>query len=184
VDLGLEPECSRADNNHFSFVRIMLYLLMMVVYMCTMTYTLIPSQYCSSAPFQSSQHVPLSIFFFLRYVSVCLSPLFCSFFLTSSVKWMMPVCSWIGSSPLEHRTATLVTSLPQQLSSGNSCSLKSKICLDSSCICIKRWPSRPSLEKEAHWTGKLYMPQYRGTPEPKNGNGWVGEWGGRGGLLG
>jgi hypothetical protein len=30
-----------------------------------------------------------------------------------------------------------------------------------------RWPSRPSLEREAHWTGKLYMPQYRGTPGPK-----------------
>jgi hypothetical protein len=51
--------------------------------------------------------------------------------------------------------------------------------LVSSCIYIKRWPSRPSLEREAHWTGKLYMPQYRGTPGPKNGNGWVGEWGGR-----
>jgi hypothetical protein len=50
----------------------------------------------------------------------------------------------------------------------------------SSCICIKRWPSRPSLEREAHWTGKLYMPQYRGTPGPKNGNGWVGELGGEG----
>jgi hypothetical protein len=24
------------------------------------------------------------------------------------------------------------------------------------------------------------MPQYRGTPGPKNGNGWVGEWGGSG----
>jgi hypothetical protein len=22
------------------------------------------------------------------------------------------------------------------------------------------------------------MPQYRGTPGPKNGSGWVGEWGG------
>jgi hypothetical protein len=50
--------------------------------------------------------------------------------------------------------------------------------LDSSCICINRWPSRPSLERDAHWTGKLYMPQYRGTPGPKNGKGWVGEWGG------
>jgi hypothetical protein len=30
------------------------------------------------------------------------------------------------------------------------------------------------------------MPQYRGMPRPKNGNGWVGEWGGGGcgGLLG
>jgi hypothetical protein len=49
--------------------------------------------------------------------------------------------------------------------------------LDSSCICIKRWPSRPSLQREAHWTRKLYMPQYRGTPGPKRGSGWVGEWG-------
>jgi hypothetical protein len=49
--------------------------------------------------------------------------------------------------------------------------------LDSSCIYIKRWPSRPSLEREAHWTRKLYMPQYRGTPGPKRGSGWAGEWG-------
>jgi hypothetical protein len=45
--------------------------------------------------------------------------------------------------------------------------------LDSSCICIKRWPSRTSLEREAHWTCKLYMPQYRGTPGPKKWE-WVG----------
>ena len=39
--------------------------------------------------------------------------------------------------------------------------------------------------KEAHWSCKLYLPQYRGTPGPKSGNGWVGEWGGGyGGLLG
>jgi hypothetical protein len=49
--------------------------------------------------------------------------------------------------------------------------------LDSSCICIERWPSKPSLEREAHWTCKLYMPQYRGMHGPKSGNGWVGEWG-------
>jgi hypothetical protein len=24
---------------------------------------------------------------------------------------------------------------------------------------------------------KLYMPQYRGTPGPKRGSGWVGDWG-------
>jgi hypothetical protein len=55
----------------------------------------------------------------------------------------------------------------------------------TSCICIKRWPSRPSLEREAHWTCKLYMPQCRGTPGPKSGSGWVGELGGGyGGLLG
>jgi hypothetical protein len=49
--------------------------------------------------------------------------------------------------------------------------------LDSSCICINRWPSRPSLEREAHWTRRLCVPRYRGTPGPKGGSGWVGEWG-------
>jgi hypothetical protein len=42
------------------------------------------------------------------------------------------------------------------------------------------WPSRPSLEREAHWTCKLYMPQYRGKPGPKSGSGWVRELGGEG----
>jgi hypothetical protein len=57
--------------------------------------------------------------------------------------------------------------------------------LDPSCICIKIWPSWPSLEREAHWTCKLYMLQYRGMPGPKSGSRWVGEWeGGYGGLLG
>jgi hypothetical protein len=46
----------------------------------------------------------------------------------------------------------------------------------SSCICIRRWPSRPSAEKEAHWSCKLYMSQYRGPPGPRSGSGWVGEW--------
>jgi hypothetical protein len=45
----------------------------------------------------------------------------------------------------------------------------------SSCICIRRWPSQPSVEREAHWSCKLYMPQYRGTPGPRSGSGWVGE---------
>jgi hypothetical protein len=40
-----------------------------------------------------------------------------------------------------------------------------------------------SNEIQAHWSGKRYMPQYRGMPGPKNGNGWVGGFGG-GGLLG
>jgi hypothetical protein len=42
----------------------------------------------------------------------------------------------------------------------------------SSYIWIRRWPSRPSVEREAHWSCKLYMPQYRGTPGPRNGSGW------------
>jgi hypothetical protein len=45
---------------------------------------------------------------------------------------------------------------------------------DYSCICIKRWPSKPSLEREAYWTRKLYMPHYRVTPGPET------EWVGRG----
>jgi hypothetical protein len=28
----------------------------------------------------------------------------------------------------------------------------------------------PSMEREAHWTCKLSMPQYRGTPGPKSGS--------------
>jgi hypothetical protein len=44
---------------------------------------------------------------------------------------------------------------------------------------------RPSLEREAHRSCKLYMPQYRGTPGSKRGSGWVGEWvGGYGGTFG
>ena len=49
----------------------------------------------------------------------------------------------------------------------------------SSCICIRRSPSRPSVEREDHWSCKLYMPQYRGTPGPRSGSGWVGEWVGK-----
>jgi hypothetical protein len=33
------------------------------------------------------------------------------------------------------------------------------------------------VEREAHWSCKLYMPQYRGMPGPRSGSGWVGEWG-------
>jgi hypothetical protein len=46
-----------------------------------------------------------------------------------------------------------------------------------SCLCSRRWPSRPSLGKEATWYCKLYMPQYRGTPGPRSGSGWVGKQG-------
>jgi hypothetical protein len=33
------------------------------------------------------------------------------------------------------------------------------------------------VEREAHWSCKLYMPQYRGMPGPRSGSGCVGEWG-------
>ena len=35
------------------------------------------------------------------------------------------------------------------------------------------------LGREAPWSWKLYMPQYRGMPGPRSGNGWVGEQSGR-----
>ena len=45
----------------------------------------------------------------------------------------------------------------------------------SSFICSRRWPSQPSLGREARWSCQLYMLQYRGVPEPRNMSGWVGE---------
>ena len=45
----------------------------------------------------------------------------------------------------------------------------------SRCICHRRWPSWPSLGREAPWYCKLYMPQYRGMPGPRSGSGWVEE---------
>jgi hypothetical protein len=48
----------------------------------------------------------------------------------------------------------------------------------SSCICSRRWPSQPSLGREAPWSSKLYMPQYRGMPGPRSRSEWVGEQGG------
>ena len=49
-----------------------------------------------------------------------------------------------------------------------------------SCICIRWWPSRPSLGRKAPWSCKLYMPQYRGMPQPGIRSGCIGEqgWGG------
>jgi hypothetical protein len=42
-----------------------------------------------------------------------------------------------------------------------------------------------SLGREAPWSGKLYMPQYRGTPGPRSGSGCVGSGGvGYGTVLG
>ena len=41
-----------------------------------------------------------------------------------------------------------------------------------------------SLGREAPWSGKLYMPQYRGTPGPRSGSGCVGEQGREEGIGG
>jgi hypothetical protein len=45
-------------------------------------------------------------------------------------------------------------------------------------IAVTKPYGRPSVEREAHWSCKLYPPQYRETPGPRSGSGWVGEWGG------
>jgi hypothetical protein len=50
-------------------------------------------------------------------------------------------------------------------------------------ICIRRWPSRPSLGREAPWACKVNMPQYRGTPGPRSGSEWVGVGEGMGDFL-
>jgi hypothetical protein len=47
----------------------------------------------------------------------------------------------------------------------------------SSYICSRRWPSQPSLGREAPWSCKHCMLQYRGTPGPRSGSGCVGEQG-------
>jgi hypothetical protein len=36
------------------------------------------------------------------------------------------------------------------------------------------------MEREAHWSCKLHMPQYRGMLRPRDGSGWVGKLGGEG----
>ena len=38
--------------------------------------------------------------------------------------------------------------------------------------CIRKWPVQPSVEREAHWSCRLYMPQYRGSQGQEVG--WVG----------
>ena len=49
----------------------------------------------------------------------------------------------------------------------------------SSCICTRRWPSQPSLGREAPRSCKLYMPQYRAKKWE-----WVGGGAGRGEGIG
>jgi hypothetical protein len=59
----------------------------------------------------------------------------------------------------------------------------------SECSVVPRvastWTRSPGLHKNPQtldtFSSKLYMPQYRGTPGPKSGNGWVWEW--RGGYF-
>jgi hypothetical protein len=47
----------------------------------------------------------------------------------------------------------------------------------SNLICSRRWPSWPSLGREAPRSCKLYMSQYRGMSGPRSGSRWVGEQG-------
>ena len=36
-------------------------------------------------------------------------------------------------------------------------------------------PTYFGMEREAHWSSKLYLPQYRGMTGPRSRSGWVGE---------
>ena len=47
----------------------------------------------------------------------------------------------------------------------------------SSCIRSRRWPSRPSVEREAHWSCTLYMPQLQGNDRAKKWEWGVSVWG-------
>jgi hypothetical protein len=44
----------------------------------------------------------------------------------------------------------------------------------SNCIGIRGWPGQPSVEREGHWSYRLYMTQCRGMPGPGSGNGGGG----------
>jgi hypothetical protein len=48
-----------------------------------------------------------------------------------------------------------------------------KACV-SSCICIRRWPSRPSVEREAHWVMQTLYASVQGNARAKKWE-WVGE---------
>jgi hypothetical protein len=113
----------------------------------------------------------------LHYISLILRRVY---------KWMLTVSYWT-----DHRAPNVGARESNQGAKGNCNPIGGTTLwtnqyprvLVSSCICIKRWPSRPSLQREAHWTCKLYM--YRGNPGPKRGSGWVGDCGGGyGGFLG
>jgi hypothetical protein len=90
----------------------------------------------------------------------------------SSIRWnTRPPMEKLEKAPKELKeSATLKVEQQYELTSTPRAHV-------SSCICIKRWPSRPSVGREAPWYCKLYMPQYREMPGPRSGSGWVGEQG-------
>jgi hypothetical protein len=100
-------------------------------------------------------------------------------------KWMLTVSYW-----MEHRAPNgEARESTQELKGSATLYVKQQYELSStprtpvsSCICSRRWPSRPSLGREAPWYCKLYMSQYRAMPRPRKGNWWVGEQGGGGGM--
>jgi hypothetical protein len=91
----------------------------------------------------------------------------------SSVRWNTgPPMEKLEKAPKELKgSATLLVEQQYELTS------TPRACV-SSCICSTRWPSQTSLGREAPWSSKLYMPQYRGMPGPRSGSGWVEEQGG------
>jgi hypothetical protein len=91
----------------------------------------------------------------------------------SSIEWITgPPMEELEKVPKELKgSATLYVEQQYELTSTSRAWV-------SSCIYSRRWPSRPSLGREAPRSSKLYMPQYRGMLRPRNGSGCVGEQGG------
>jgi hypothetical protein len=91
----------------------------------------------------------------------------------SSIRWNTgPPMEKLEKAPKELKgSATLLVEQQYELTSTPRAHI-------SSCICIRRWPSQPSLGREAPWSCKLYMLQYRGMPGPRSRSVWVGEQGG------
>jgi hypothetical protein len=89
---------------------------------------------------------------------------------------------WITGRPMEE-----LEKIPKELKGSVSLQVEKQYELTStppppgdhvsSCICIRRWPNWPSVEREGYWSCKFYMPQYRGMPGSRSGSGCVGDWG-------
>jgi hypothetical protein len=87
----------------------------------------------------------------------------------SAIGWNTgPTVEEQGKVPKElKRSATLLVEQQYELNSTPGARV-------STCICIRRWPTQPSLGREASWSCKLYMPQYGGLQGQEVGVGFRG----------
>ena len=94
-------------------------------------------------------------------------------------KWMLTVIYW-----MEHRAPNEGARKSTQGAKGVYHLTSTPRACVSSCLCSRRWPSQPSLGREAPWSCTLYMPQHRGTAGLRSGSGWAGKRDGRGQGIG